>query len=43
MWIGHVTDALGPDPDGLGPGELAEALGAMTEQLAYLNLGLVTR
>ena len=41
VWIGHVTDALGPDPDGLRPGELAEALGGMTEQLAYLNLGLV--
>lgn len=39
-WIGHVAAALGPDPDVAPAAMLAEALGSMTEQLAYLNLGL---
>lgn len=41
VWIGDVTAALGPDPDGASAVEVAEVLGSMTEQLAYLNLGLV--
>ena len=39
-WIDDVEVALGPDPDGLAAATLAETLGAMTEQTAYLHLGL---
>lgn len=39
-WIDDVEAALGPDPDGMPTATLADTLGAMTEQVAYLHLGL---